>query len=363
MYETINSLLSDNRGIASLIFRFLPWLLLVGWFLYSLLVVFSGNLREKISNFYIVESIPSVFVTLGLFGTFLGITYGLLTFDTSPGNVSESIDPLIEGISTAMLTSITGIFLSLVSSKFIKVKMKSGVIREPESPELLQLQLLNKHIKELKEARTDAFAESIKNALHDFNELFSNLIEDLVKQNFEELNKTINELNNWQRQHKEDVDELKNAYKSLVENHRDFVNKTNEWVEKLDQISGQSSRLQTVIDEFNSAFEEDGNLSKMVKEIQESAERLKQVTGNYSELTQRMNDTVENIALTGDKIDQWTTSVQSVSEDSKQIVDNVKQLQYLEGNFDQRLQKTFESFDSLINEYIDYLENKMEKEK
>jgi methyl-accepting chemotaxis protein len=159
------------------------------------------------------------------------------------------------------------------------------------------------------------------------------------------------------------VDELKNAYKSLVENHRDFVNKTNEWVEKLDQISGQSSRLQTVIDEFNSAFEEDGNLSKMVKEIQESAERLKQVTGNYSELTQRMNDTVENIALTGDKIDQWTTSVQSVSEDSKQIVDNVKQLQYLEGNFDQRLQKTFESFDSLINEYIDYLENKMEKEK
>lgn len=363
MYDTINSLLREHEVITSLIFRNLPWALLGGWLLYSLLVIFSKGFRETFSNFYIAESIPSVFVTLGLLGTFLGITFGLLTFNTSPGQVSESINPLIEGISTAMLTSITGILLSLVSSKLVKIKIKNGTIVEPESPELFHLKLINKNILELKEARTDAFAQSIRQAMVDLNQQFKSLLQNLVNENFDELNKTINELNNWQKQHKEDVDNLKEAYASLVTNHKDFVAKTEQWVEKLDQISGQSSKLQHVIDQFNGAFQEDGNLSKMVREIKDSTEHLRHVTENYSALTDKMNSTVETITATGDKIDEWTTSVQSVSEDSQILVENVKQLQYMEGNFDQRLQKTFESLDSLIHEYINYLEGQMENQR
>ena len=62
-----------------------------------------------------VEQLPSMISTLGVLGTFAGITIGLLYFDTK--NLDTSIPLLLSGLKTAFFTSLAGMIGSLILSK------------------------------------------------------------------------------------------------------------------------------------------------------------------------------------------------------------------------------------------------------
>lgn len=64
-----------------------------------------------------VEQLPSIISTLGVIGTFLGITLGLTDFD--PQKIDESIPTLLEGLKTAFFTSLAGMTGSLFLSRTI----------------------------------------------------------------------------------------------------------------------------------------------------------------------------------------------------------------------------------------------------
>lgn len=340
----------------------LPWWLIGFWIIYAILSVFIKPIRQYISNFYIIESIPNVFVTLGLFGTFTGIAYGLLHFDTTPDHIKGSIKLLLEGLKSAMFTSIVGILLSLIFSKIIKIFINSKYIAEPESPELIELRNLNQNFKEFKNAisttQYNAIVDAFREVITNFNDVFKIFIEDLVQSNFEELSQTINELSTWQREHKEDVQALKTAYKSLVVQHQKFADTTVVWVSKLDEISGQSSKLQKVIDEFNSAFNENGNLSKVLKDVQWATSELMKVTENFNNLTTKMNETTDSIKVTGENVTKWTTSVESVSNSASNIVESVKTLRSIDV---ESLNKMLASMDALFLEYTKDIEHRLNK--
>lgn len=62
-----------------------------------------------------VENLPSLISTLGVIGTFAGITIGLINFDT--GNLDNSIPLLLEGLKTAFFTSLAGMIGSLILTR------------------------------------------------------------------------------------------------------------------------------------------------------------------------------------------------------------------------------------------------------
>lgn len=346
--------------IIEFLLKQLPWWLIGFWTIYAILSVFIKPIRHYISNFYIIESIPNVFVTLGLFGTFTGIAYGLLNFDTTPDHIKDSIKLLLDGLKSAMFTSIVGILLSLIFSKIIKIFINTKYITEPESPELIELRNLNRNFEEFKNAisttQYNAIVDAFREVITNFNEVFQVFIEDLVQSNFEELTQTINELSTWQREHKEDVIELKTAYKSLVNQHKKFTETTVVWVSKLDEISGQSSKLQRVIDEFNSAFNENGNLSRILKDVQGATSELMKVTENFNKLSTKMNETTDSIKVTSDKVTEWNNSVAHLKDSVKVIVEKVETFQGLEIN---KVNQVLSSIDSLFVKYIEDLENRL----
>jgi len=59
----------------------------------------------------LVQMAPNATVSLGIFGTFLGVYMGLKGFDVQ--NISASIPLLLEGLKTAFMTSIWGIAVSI----------------------------------------------------------------------------------------------------------------------------------------------------------------------------------------------------------------------------------------------------------
>lgn len=83
---------------------------LFAWFVFSV-IQYSDS---KKSNPYILQLIPPVFSTIGVFGTFVGIAYGLWNFNVK--DINGSIPELLSGMTTAFLTSIFGIVLSTIFS-------------------------------------------------------------------------------------------------------------------------------------------------------------------------------------------------------------------------------------------------------
>jgi hypothetical protein len=68
-----------------------------------------GSRRFK---FPLIHALPGICTSLGILGTFVGITIGLWGVDAS--NPADGIQPLISGLSTAFLTSIVGVIMSMI---------------------------------------------------------------------------------------------------------------------------------------------------------------------------------------------------------------------------------------------------------
>lgn len=72
-------------------------------------------------NLRMLDTGGGTLVGLGLFGTFLGLTIGIATFDSSnTENIQSSIQGLLGGMGTAFATSLFGMLLSLVYIAFDK---------------------------------------------------------------------------------------------------------------------------------------------------------------------------------------------------------------------------------------------------
>ncbi|MCF1432168.1 MAG: MotA/TolQ/ExbB proton channel family protein, partial [Shewanella sp.] len=80
----------------------------------TMAVIFGLGLwyTKQAKQIEFVNYVPTLLTTLGIFGTFLGIVLGLLDFNQN--NIEASIPPLLEGLKTAFITSLAGIFSSLI---------------------------------------------------------------------------------------------------------------------------------------------------------------------------------------------------------------------------------------------------------
>jgi len=104
---------------------------LIIWLLFSLYYIFRlwRKKHTKSYNSYLYNSIPSVFTTIGILGTFGGIYLGLRNFDVN--DIDNSIPMLLEGMKLAFLTSIIGIILSLVFRVIGQLVLRTVELKEP----------------------------------------------------------------------------------------------------------------------------------------------------------------------------------------------------------------------------------------
>lgn len=74
----------------------------------------NNDVVDDIIHKWLLDMIPELFTTLGILGTFLGLVWGLKSFDPSSIEaMSNSVTSLINGIKVAFLTSIYGMIGSL----------------------------------------------------------------------------------------------------------------------------------------------------------------------------------------------------------------------------------------------------------
>jgi biopolymer transport protein ExbB/TolQ len=129
------------------IFEYVPYILMGGWLVFSIFYLIRAKKRPEDFNPYIFESIPQVFPTIGILGTFIGIAVGLWNFDVD--NIESSIPALLSGLKTAFIASIAGIVLSVVFAKFTEIRMRKNE-KGKLSPETIALNNIASILLEMK---------------------------------------------------------------------------------------------------------------------------------------------------------------------------------------------------------------------
>ncbi|WP_339813090.1 MotA/TolQ/ExbB proton channel family protein [uncultured Imperialibacter sp.] len=354
----------------------LPWFLLIGWTVYSVMVClnFSAALRSKMTNFYVFESIPQIFITLGLLGTFMGIAYGLINFDTSPDLIKDSIGDLLDGLKTAFYTSIYGIVLNLIFGNIVKYKMHAGHAREPEfESEMAELNKMNDHLASLSanlaNSIDNAIVESLKGVVDDVNNTFKSFIDQLIEKNFDRLTESIDRLTTWQEEYFDEIQSIKNAYQQLVERHQTFVATTQNWVDTLDEIAGQTSHLAAIIEEFKAITDDESRFSEIIYQVKDSASNMKDASqalvkhaDSLGEVKDAFIESKDEISLWLEREDGVRDSVNALSHSLQELKKfEISSLNKLDDKFMDNLNATFQGLDNVMKEYIIYLESKFKK--
>lgn len=84
----------------------------------------STQLLQKSKGIPFLTSASNILVGLGVFGTFLGLTVGISGFDTTTSDaIKDSIQGLLSGMGSAFLTSLWGMFLSLIMTMIEKYQI------------------------------------------------------------------------------------------------------------------------------------------------------------------------------------------------------------------------------------------------
>ena len=182
---------------------------LIIWLLFSIYYIFRlWKLKNtKSYNPYLYNSIPAVFTTIGILGTFGGIYLGLRSFDVD--DIEKSITPLLNGMKLAFRTSIIGIILSLVFRVIGQLVLRTVELKEPPK-QTDEISALSKIIEVLESTKTE-----IKN---NFNTLNASLIGETETSLSTQLIKLRNQTTDNQKEQEKQSELLEKIQTSLIGN-------------------------------------------------------------------------------------------------------------------------------------------------
>ena len=356
-----------------------------------------------------IEQLPSMISTLGVLGTFAGITIGLLYFDTE--DLDASIPILLSGLKTAFFTSLAGMIGSLFLSRQVNsaldekdggmsdIDMAAGQICKAvdamntttkeafeelrnQNKQQLEAQLhfyrtisetvsslttnigelkgfskkfdnvdavttsINSFIGEcleitsgiagaqneisdeiknfsmvlrsevdeieekmketnnllvgkfdefselLKKSNTEALVDVMKSVTEEFQKQMNSLINKLIQENFDQLNKSVESLNVWQQENKEMISSLTKQYKEMTANFEQTSTTLTKVSGDTRLLVSDGGKLRQLIDALNQVIIEDQKFVKIVAQIEETARLSKDNMLQFEESTKSLNEWV-----------------------------------------------------------------------
>ncbi|EAK0830717.1 hypothetical protein A0X03_07620 [Campylobacter fetus] len=300
----------------------------------------------------------SLLITIGITFTFFGIAYGLMRFDAN--DIERSLPDLINGIKTAFLVSLVGVF-SAVVLKIIELgygiikKESNDIVDEFDPISLLKNQEANLNIQsqiatslekintaivgdessslisQIKNLRTDmgdnfgkliskfetfaqqmsennskALIEALNGIIRDFNEKLT----EQFGENFKELNKAVEKLVVWQDNYKVTLEQTQNAF----ENTQSSLNTTTIELDKINKI------IEKQIDDYQ----------KVVLASQEFTKEAKKVSDLVDNISTQRDMLYQNIQSLGDFIQANSSALPQIGEAinifQKNAIDNISNI-------------------------------------
>ena len=273
--------------------------------------------------------------TIGVLGTFVGISIGLWKFN--PNDITSSVPLLLSGMKIAFATSIIGMAASIFM-KYIALKNED----EENIDDIMEL--FNTMIAESRNVNNTLIEnqKQTENVLNKVSEIWASHQENLTV----ELKSEILNLNNNTISKQEE--ELIGEFKKLGECFtllNSGVNNLLTWQENYKEtIENTTKELETVIQTIHNADESIESISKNSSLIKENNEKL-------SEVLKEINKT-QNVIIESNK---------SIIEISNTAKESIPQINEHFTNIDNRTKESTAYLQTLISENLNNIKSYLEK--
>lgn len=144
----------------------------------------------------------------------------------------------------------------------------------------------------LKKSNTEALVEVMKKVTEEFQKQMNSLINKLIQENFDQLNKSVEKLNQWQQENKEMIASLTHQYREMSDNFEATSTSLTRVKDDTTSLVSEGGKLRQLVDALNQVIIEDEHFIEVTKELHETANLSRSNMESFNESTKTLNEWV-----------------------------------------------------------------------
>ena len=334
----------------------------------------STQLRPLENVAHINEDVKDIASNISIIS---GNVSELLTETKSAGEgVSELIKTSNENLSEVKSISETSKAL-LAESKTYSENLHtevSDIEAKMKETNALLTQKFDEFSDLLKKSNTEALVEVMRGLTEEFQKQMGTLIERLVKENFDQLNKSVEQLNTWQVENKAMIQSLTTQYREMSENFANDAAALDKLTQDTALLVSDGGKLQELLTALTKVMVDDTKFVEITKNLEDTAQLSKDNMAKFDESTEKLNDWVrkqrdfvdavvqlmgklEEINKINDYSSEFWRETKKGMEDSVGIIKTTSQslnanLRSINQEFYERLASTLSELDTCIQAMV-----------
>ncbi|ASP39042.1 hypothetical protein CHH28_10290 [Bacterioplanes sanyensis] len=271
------------------------------------------------------EVAPNILTSIGIFGTFLGVALGLWHFDTA--DIQGSVPKLMDGLKTAFWSSIVGLLGALTlkirhvmsqtrrgkqeakrlaniddldaSLKYLAQQFDGDdalpqQLRSQHSAMMTQLDRIAVSLESYQERMAEANAKALIEAIETVMREFNTKINEQYGDNFKRLNESVLAMLDWQKQYKQQLNELIGEQERTAASMREASEAFEYMVRHANAFNGISESLQDLLNGLEAQRQNlQSQLSSLAELVNSATDGLPKLEERVLALTQGMSDALQ----------------------------------------------------------------------
>ena len=163
----------------------------------------------------------------------------------------------------------------------------------------------------LKKSNTEALVEVMKKVTEEFQKQMNSLINKLIQENFDQLNRSVERLNQWQQENKEMISSLTQQYKQMATNFEATSDSLDKVKDDTEALVSEGGKLRKIVDALNEVIVNDERFIKTADLLQKTAELSQSNMESFDASTKALNgwvrkqrNFVDGVTLLIDKLEE-----------------------------------------------------------
>ena len=141
----------------------------------------------------------------------------------------------------------------------------------------------------LKKSNTEALVEVMKKVTEEFQKQMNSLINKLIQENFDQLNRSVERLNQWQQENKEMISSLTHQYKQMATNFETTSDSLDKVKDDTEALVSEGGKLRKIVDALNEVIVNDERFIKTAEHLQKTAELSQSNMESFDASTKALN--------------------------------------------------------------------------
>lgn len=166
----------------------------------------------------------------------------------------------------------------------------------------------------LKKNNTEALVEVMKRVTEEFQKQMNALISKLIQENFDQLNKSVEKLNQWQQENKEMIQSLTSQYKQMADNFENTSTSLTKVKDDTVSLVSEGGKLDQLVNSLNEVIVKDEKFKEISTNLQKTADLSKSNMESFDESTRKLNDWVKKQRNFSDSVAVLIQKLEEINE-------------------------------------------------